>query len=65
MPLESIICRRLLDEERGNPWICACPLCEQQRKEANLLKSGEESDMGQEDISSPGVSCEAARDKRG
>jgi len=32
MPIGSVICRRNLDEERANPWICACPLCEQERK---------------------------------
>lgn len=32
MPLDSIICRRNLDEERGDPWICKCPLCNYARK---------------------------------
>ena len=25
MPIESIICRRDLDEDRGKPWICERP----------------------------------------
>jgi hypothetical protein len=32
MPLDSIVCRKNLDEERGNPWICECPLCNVQRE---------------------------------
>ncbi len=32
MPLGSIICRKNLDEERRNPWICECPLCKEARK---------------------------------
>jgi len=36
VPLESIICRRKLDEERGNPFICGCPLCKQDRGEGSL-----------------------------
>ena len=65
MPLESMICRRKLDEERGNPfgWICACPLCEQQRKEVNSLNPGEASDMDGKEISSPGASCEEGKGK--
>ena len=31
MSLESIICRKNLDEEKGNPWICACPICREAR----------------------------------
>ena len=30
------ICRRKLDEERGNPWICECPLCREARKEEGI-----------------------------
>jgi hypothetical protein len=26
------ICRRKLDVERGNPWICECPLCQAERE---------------------------------
>jgi hypothetical protein len=26
-----MICRKRLDEERGNPWICACPICGEER----------------------------------
>jgi hypothetical protein len=26
------ICRRILDEERGNPWICECPFCREARE---------------------------------
>ena len=33
MPLESIICRRALDESRGNPWICECFQCSKEREE--------------------------------
>jgi hypothetical protein len=33
MPLDSVICRRNLDESRGNPFICECPLCRDERKE--------------------------------
>jgi hypothetical protein len=31
MPLDSVICRKSLDEEKGNPWICGCPLCNGKR----------------------------------
>lgn len=27
----DVICRRKLDEERGNPWICECMLCKRER----------------------------------
>jgi hypothetical protein len=33
MPFESVICRKKLDEERGNPWICGCPFCNEERLE--------------------------------
>ena len=26
------ICRRKLDEERGNPWICECPVCKEAKR---------------------------------
>ena len=36
MPFDSIICRKKLDEERGNiPSICECPLCQEARREEN------------------------------
>jgi hypothetical protein len=25
----SFICRRVLDKEKGNPWICLCPICKE------------------------------------
>ncbi len=31
MPFDSIICRKNLDEERGNPWICECPMYREER----------------------------------
>lgn len=34
MSFESIICRRSLDDDRGNPWICECPLCRDMRAES-------------------------------
>lgn len=33
MPLGSVICRKKLDQEGGNPWVCECPLCRVERKE--------------------------------
>jgi len=33
MPMDSIICRKRLDEEHGKPWICRCPHCAQKRKD--------------------------------
>jgi hypothetical protein len=30
--MPSIICRRGLDEERGNPWLCGCPFCVEAKK---------------------------------
>jgi hypothetical protein len=44
MPLGSLICRRKLDEERGNPWICECPMCQEERKakEPQMKEDGEE-----------------------
>lgn len=44
MPLESIICRRLLDEEKGNPQICECPMCREARKENKTTEEGDERD---------------------
>lgn len=29
MLFDSFICRRILDSERGGPWICECPLCKE------------------------------------
>ena len=40
MPLESLICRRKLDEERGNPWICNCLMCREARKEEQIETGG-------------------------
>lgn len=50
MPMESVICRRRLDEERGNPWICVCPCCAEKRKEVGEGESraGEEEREGRE-----------------
>ncbi len=31
--MSEIICRRKLDEQYGNEFICACPLCQQARGE--------------------------------
>ena len=31
MPWDSVICRKNLDESRGNPWICECYLCKKER----------------------------------
>jgi hypothetical protein len=44
MPLESIICRRRLDEERGNPFICECPMCREANK-TEELKGDREKEM--------------------
>ena len=33
MPLESIICRRKLDSEYGNEWLCQCFRCRDEREE--------------------------------
>jgi hypothetical protein len=33
MPVESIVCRKGLDERNGNPWVCRCPWCQEKRKE--------------------------------
>jgi hypothetical protein len=32
MSLESVICRKILDQKKGNPWVCACPLCQRERR---------------------------------
>jgi hypothetical protein len=43
MPIGSVICRRYLDEQRENPWICECPLCREERKAKEALdKEAEE-----------------------
>ena len=39
MPLGSIICRRSLDEERGNEWICMCFRCKAEREEIEKEKA--------------------------
>ena len=62
MPLESIICRRKLDEQYGNPQICECPMC---KERANSLNDGEGKDKEQEEISSPGASCEPSSNQQG
>ncbi len=31
----QVICRRLLDESRGQPNICGCPVCEKEREEGD------------------------------
>lgn len=31
MPFDSVICRKRLDEERGNSWVCGCPFCNGKR----------------------------------
>lgn len=50
MPVDSIICRRLLDEERGNPFICECPICGEIRKSETkeIQKSDEKDEEGHE-----------------
>lgn len=50
MPLESAICRKKLDEERRNPWICECPLCKEARKEEaiQIENPGKEDEEGHE-----------------
>ncbi len=40
MLFNNIICRRKLDEERGNPWICECPVCRLEK----VQKDGTESE---------------------
>jgi hypothetical protein len=43
MPWDSLICRRILDEKRGNHQICQCPLCQEARKnESEGLGIGKE-----------------------
>ena len=42
MPIESIICRRNLDEQRGNPQICECPMCRERGKDGNESISNSE-----------------------
>jgi hypothetical protein len=29
----QVICRRALDEDRGNPWICGCTACKGERED--------------------------------
>jgi len=50
MPLESIICRRKLDQERGNPQICECPMCREIRKTETkeIQKNDEKNEEGHE-----------------
>jgi hypothetical protein len=58
MPVDSIVCRRVLDEERGNPWICEYPMC--QRARGTEKSEGE--GKGRGESSSPGASYEAAEE---
>lgn len=37
----TIICRKALDAERENPWICECPRCAEQKKEIKSIVSAE------------------------
>jgi hypothetical protein len=53
MPLESVICRKKLDESRGRESICECPLCREEKrgkeasdKEAEEIGSIEEKRAG-------------------
>ena len=32
MPIENIICRKYLVEQRGNPWVCECLMCREMRR---------------------------------
>ena len=41
MPLGSYICRKKLDESRGQKSICECPMCRQKRSEDERLFHGE------------------------
>ena len=34
MGIESVICRKRLDEERGLPWVCTCPNCNGTREQS-------------------------------
>ena len=75
MPLESMICRRKLDSEYGNEWLCQCFRCRDERKEIEKehledkcpadkpLDPGESLGMAGEDISSLGASRDAVRDR--
>jgi len=35
----QVICRRKLDEERGNPWICGCERCRLEREKDERNKN--------------------------
>jgi hypothetical protein len=58
----SIICRKKLDEQYGNPQICECPMCREERKN-NLLNLGKGKDKEQAKISSPSSYCEASQEQ--
>ena len=36
MPFDSIICRKTLDESRGNLWFCTCPRCRVERMDEDV-----------------------------
>ena len=45
--MAEIICRKQLDQERGQSWICACPWCnEARREEDERLLHGERVGQG-------------------
>ena len=49
MPLDSVICRKNLDESRGNPWVCECPMCKQKRDNGkNSIQENNEGEIDDE-----------------
>jgi hypothetical protein len=46
MPFDSVICRKRLDEERGNSWVCGCPFCNGKRL---VIGDDEKVEMSDED----------------
>ena len=47
---ESFICRKKLDEERGNPWVCECPLCKNERSSGDVEGTTEKQDSEKVDL---------------
>jgi hypothetical protein len=60
MPTDSIICRRYLDELRGNPWICECPTCGEKRKDGKDSISDSEGSREVSEAESTNNSCQVA-----
>ncbi len=58
----EVICRKKLDEERGNEWICGCFFCEKEREE--LENRGKERALYETNLAGPANEAVGVREVR-